>query len=207
MPDCVKLASRIVPVQDRAQQRVSDILDAAQALLQAGEKVTTSTIAKQAQIPVGSVYRYFPNLDAVYLHLFIRLSTELRERIETVISEKNADVHWKELHRRSLEQSLGFISENTAYGKLKFGMPTEAVEDVEQEAINYLAGVLAQRWEAGYDGFSGGDVCEVAQVTARLFTFVEQCHYESIIGDGSNPSLVGEAVKALSAYLTMYLEA
>ena len=206
MPDDLNLASRVVPVQDRAQQRVSDILDATQALLQAGDKVTTSTIADRAEIPVGSVYRYFPNLDAVYLALFIRLSAQLRERIETVISEKNTGIHWKELHRRSLEQSLGFITENLAYGKLKFGMPTEAVDEVEQEAINYLAGVLAERWQAGYDGFRGEDVHEVAQVTARLFTFVEQCHYERLTDDGTHPSLVDEAVKALAAYLSLYLE-
>ena len=206
MPDDSNLASRVIPVQDRAQQRVSDILDATQALLQAGDKVTTSTIAERADIPVGSVYRYFPNLDAVYLALFVRLSMQLREQIEGVISEKSTEIHWQELHRRSLEQSLGFISENLAYGKLKFGMPTEAVNQVEQEAISYLAGVLAHRWEAGYDGFSGGDVREVAQVAARLFTFVEQCHYETLIDDGTHPSLVNEAIKALGAYLSLYLE-
>lgn len=201
----LKTASRVVPVQDRAQQRLSEILDAAQALLQADEKVTTSSIAERAQIPVGSVYRYFPNLDAVYLHLFIRLSSELRERIEQVISEQDAAIHWQELHRRSLEQSLGFISENMAYGKLKFAMPTPSIGLVEKEAAAFLAGILAARWEAGYDGFHGGDVHKVAQVAARLFTFVEQCHYESCASDNSKPSLVDEAIEALRAYLSLYL--
>ena len=78
----VKLTPRVAPVQARARQRVADILDAAQALLETDAKVTTSTIAAQAQIPVGSIYRYFPNVHSVYRKraTVSLLSTQLAER-------------------------------------------------------------------------------------------------------------------------------
>jgi AcrR family transcriptional regulator len=54
---------RRVPTQDRASQQVEKILDAAVAdVNELGyDAASTSTIAKRAEIAVGSVYRYFPD--------------------------------------------------------------------------------------------------------------------------------------------------
>lgn len=54
---------RRVPTQDRASQQVEKILDAAVAEVNelGYDAASTSTIAKRAEIAVGSVYRYFPD--------------------------------------------------------------------------------------------------------------------------------------------------
>lgn len=54
---------RRVPTQDRASQQVEKILDAAVADVNdlGYDAASTSTIAKRAEIAVGSVYRYFPD--------------------------------------------------------------------------------------------------------------------------------------------------
>jgi AcrR family transcriptional regulator len=202
----IKLTPRVEPVQARAQQRVEDILDAAQALLEKNAKVTTSTIAVQAQIPVGSIYRYFPNVHSVYRSLFERLSVELRQQIAVVITKTDSDESWDVLLQEILNNSIVFFQNNPAYGVLLFGIATDGLDIVKRETVSLLSEQLAQRWRAGHDGFHDGDVDDVSRMASRLFTFVEQCYFEQNSDDQDVVSVV-EAVKALQAYLSIYLTA
>jgi AcrR family transcriptional regulator len=69
-PDKYK-ATRTKPSQARGKERVRIILAAALELFkrQGMEEVTTNDIAAQARIPIGSLYRYFPNKDAIVVAL------------------------------------------------------------------------------------------------------------------------------------------
>ncbi len=65
-PDKYK-AKRTAPSQARGKERVRVILAAALALFRERglEEVTTNDIAAHARVPIGSVYRYYPNKDAI----------------------------------------------------------------------------------------------------------------------------------------------
>jgi len=65
-PDKYK-AVRLNPSQARGKERVRLILSAALALFkdQGLEAVTTNDIAQAAHIPIGSLYRYYPNKEAI----------------------------------------------------------------------------------------------------------------------------------------------
>ncbi len=67
----VDLEARRAPVQERSKERVAKILGAAAALLDAGglDAVTTNAIAREAGVPVGTLYQFFPNREAVLLAL------------------------------------------------------------------------------------------------------------------------------------------
>jgi len=69
-PDKFK-ASRTKPLQARGKERVRVILAAALGLFKERglEEVTTNDIALRAHIPIGSLYRYYPNKDAIVLAL------------------------------------------------------------------------------------------------------------------------------------------
>jgi AcrR family transcriptional regulator len=58
---------RNVPTQARSRERLRRVLDAADDVLAAegAEAFTTTRIAEVAGIPVGSVYRYFPDKEAI----------------------------------------------------------------------------------------------------------------------------------------------
>ena len=60
------------PTQARSKERVARILDAAAALIdEAGlEAATTNAIAERAALPVGTIYQFFPNREAV-LHALL----------------------------------------------------------------------------------------------------------------------------------------
>jgi AcrR family transcriptional regulator len=80
------------PKQARSQERVHHILDVAEQLfIEFGyEQTTTRAIATRAAIPVGSLYQFFPDKDAIVralanryfereYQIFVQLHTELAE--------------------------------------------------------------------------------------------------------------------------------
>jgi AcrR family transcriptional regulator len=66
------LAPRRGAVQARAKDRVQRILEAAHRLLKSGGPgaLTTPAIAREAKVPIGSLYQYFPNKESIVLALY-----------------------------------------------------------------------------------------------------------------------------------------
>lgn len=98
MPTPTKTRS---PRQKRSRERVSLILKTAREALQEHglEKLSTNSIAAQAEIPVGSIYQYFPDkvsiLEALYREYLenIRLAFEELDSID--IDSMNWEVYLK----------------------------------------------------------------------------------------------------------------
>ncbi|MDV6234119.1 TetR/AcrR family transcriptional regulator [Leptospira ellisii] len=65
--DSLSLNPRKEPSQKRSIDRVQKILDVVSSLLEkhGAEAITTNMIAQEAEIPIGSLYQYFPNKHAV----------------------------------------------------------------------------------------------------------------------------------------------
>jgi len=81
-------AARSQPSQARGKERVRVILSAALKLFKERglEEVTTNDIAEEAQIPIGSLYRYYPNKDSIIVAL-TELVVEDLSKIFTDIGE------------------------------------------------------------------------------------------------------------------------
>jgi AcrR family transcriptional regulator len=79
-------AARSQPSQARGKERVRVILAAALELFKERgmEEVTTNDIAERAHVPIGSLYRYYPNKDTIVVAL-TELVTEDLSRIFTEI--------------------------------------------------------------------------------------------------------------------------
>ena len=200
----LELDTRIEPRQARAQQRIADILRATETLLAAGEKVTTSAIAGQAGIPVGSVYRYFPNVLSIYRTLFEKLNGELRARIFAVMQSAGDEKTWEMLSEEILAQAIDLYSQHPAYGNLLQMMADPLLQNVRKECVDATSKIFADRWRAGKDGFHSGDIDLVAQTASKLFTFVEQSYFEQQ-RSGNDAMPFFEMIKALRAYLSLYL--
>jgi AcrR family transcriptional regulator len=100
---------RRTPTQDRASRQVERILDAACAeVVERGyDAASTSSIAKRAEIAVGSVYRYFPDkrtlIQAIERRNQHRYTEAVRERLASVGDWREAVTvtleTFREMHR------------------------------------------------------------------------------------------------------------
>jgi DNA polymerase len=72
-----------VPTQARSRERLRRVLDAADELLatEGADTFTTNRIAAVAGIPVGSVYRYFPDKEAIVEALATRYWSEFADLV------------------------------------------------------------------------------------------------------------------------------
>lgn len=78
-----RIEPRKTPQQDRSIQRVQAILESATRLITQGgvSTLTMTALAKEAGIPIGSVYQYFPEKAAILRALFDMISTQLEEHV------------------------------------------------------------------------------------------------------------------------------
>jgi AcrR family transcriptional regulator len=81
-------AHRRSPTQQRSRERVTNILEAAAALIVEGgvDALSTRSIAARAAVPVASVYQYFRDRDEIILTLVQRDTREMDEQVAAAMS-------------------------------------------------------------------------------------------------------------------------
>jgi AcrR family transcriptional regulator len=82
-----------VPTQERSRRRVEQILDAAAAVVvrDGVEALSTQEIAREAGVPVASLYQYFADKDDVLLALAGRDMDEMDAEVATALGEVGPD--------------------------------------------------------------------------------------------------------------------
>jgi AcrR family transcriptional regulator len=143
---------RHVPTQARSRDRLRRVLDAADHVLvdEGAGAFTTTRIAQIAAVPVGSVYRYFPDKEAIVEALATRYWSEFAD---LVAAAADAD------QRLPLEDPAGAVLDALAAGfrarpgflALWYGgLRSERIRDVTRPTRNAIAGsvrrILAVHW-------------------------------------------------------------
>lgn len=107
---------RNVPTQKRALQTVAKIKETTIALLakQRYQEITTNQIASEANISIGSLYKYYPNKEA----LLLEIATDLIKQSSAIVKESvklHHDKSAKELFMFQSEQlwQLGALPNNS----------------------------------------------------------------------------------------------
>ncbi|MBJ7348759.1 MAG: TetR/AcrR family transcriptional regulator [Thermoleophilaceae bacterium] len=115
-------SERLKPKQQRSKQRVDSIVDAAkQLLLEVGvEGVTTSAIAARAEVPIGSVYRYFADVDDVIAAVIERTMKEI-EHATALAMLKLDTVTLRGILRIYTLTHLTYHQANPAFARVWFG--------------------------------------------------------------------------------------
>jgi AcrR family transcriptional regulator len=74
---------RNTPTQARSRERLRRVLDAADELLagEGAEAFTTTRIADVAQVPIGSIYRFFPDKQAIVEALALRYWSDFEDLV------------------------------------------------------------------------------------------------------------------------------
>ncbi|PHR92804.1 MAG: hypothetical protein COA69_05605 [Robiginitomaculum sp.] len=203
------IAQRVIPKQTRAHKRIASILDATEILLAQNANVTTSTIAKQAEIPVGSIYRYFPNIMGIYSALFKKLND--RMHLQIAITFKNADeatdgpVAWRDLFRRIMAVVSDAYIQYPALGVLLLMVSSPELRPIKKASNATMANAIEGRYQAGLNGFHGGDPKIVATTVIELISWFELSVFVNKGELENSEALYAEGLKVIEAYLSLYL--
>ncbi len=143
---------RNAPTQARSRERLRRVLDAADEVLAAGgaEAFTTTRVAETAGVPIGSVYRFFPDKEAIVEALAVRYWSDFED---LVAGAAEAD------ELESLPDAGAFVIDTLAAGfrarpgfiALWYGgLRTEAVRDATRPTREAIAAsierILARHW-------------------------------------------------------------
>jgi AcrR family transcriptional regulator len=78
---------RKAPQQKRSQDLVDDVMEATARLIPdfGFDRATTNKIAELAGVSIGSLYRYFPNKEAIFISLFQRVEENHRQQLRKAL--------------------------------------------------------------------------------------------------------------------------
>jgi len=206
--DIVDLERRAAPRQRRSQERIAKIVAATKRLLREGDtdSITTSSVAAEANVPVSSVYRYFPNIYSIHRTILEEFKSEIERIVERELNDP-AQQDWRQSLSGVIMALRTLVSENPFYGAVfRLTLTTHELRTVRETWNLRLSGILAERWRAGKDGFHGGDPDRVARMTIEIYCAAEIMIFEARDKPEEAEAYFAEALVALQRYLEPYLK-
>jgi AcrR family transcriptional regulator len=76
------------PAQERGEQRIRQILDAAARIIAASKPLTIQSLSKEAHTSIGSLYHFFPDLPSVILALSERHFRNIKKMVGELTPEE-----------------------------------------------------------------------------------------------------------------------
>jgi AcrR family transcriptional regulator len=202
-----EISIRRQPQQSRSQQRMDLILDTAADLFgRVGyENATTNAMAEQAGISIGSLYRYFPDKEAILRALAARYHQRSRALYDQIFNADLVYVPLSVLLDRLIDPFLEMYTLCPAYGHILLGadVSTEiaaASAALEQEGVERIAGVL-QLVAPHLDKSRAGIIAAVCKATVKALI--------ALVTNSTSPEFQAqvtvEVKRMLLAYLTPIL--
>ncbi|MCX5419708.1 TetR/AcrR family transcriptional regulator [Streptomyces sp. NBC_00078] len=195
---------RRAPVQRRSAERLTKILDACADLLdEVGyDDLSTRAVAQRAQVPIGSVYRFFGNkrqmADALAQRNLERFTEQVTERLKSA-----GDGGWRSAMDAVLDEYLAMKRTAPGFSLVDFGnqIPVgargaEPNHRVADRLTDLLSGYLDR---------------EPDEDLRRAFLIAVETadtlvHLAFRVAPGGDPKIIDEARELLRAYLARVLD-
>ncbi|MFO0213631.1 MAG: TetR/AcrR family transcriptional regulator, partial [Pseudanabaena sp.] len=105
------------PQQARSQERVNRILDVAEHLFasQGYAATTTNAIATHAEVPIGSLYQFFPDKAAILKAMALRYAEKLHQELAVVDEAELAALSLADYVNHLIDTTDHFFSKNPTY--------------------------------------------------------------------------------------------
>jgi AcrR family transcriptional regulator len=197
---------RRVPQQARSRALIQRVLDAAEALLvrEGADALTTTRIATDAGVAVGSLYQYFPDkgtiVDALARRYLDEFEGVMEEQAALAVAER-----WDDLPGRLIDAFADRYRAEPGYRALWFGRDfTDALREADRRNKRALAeGLRRILVESGLarDGERLRDVCRAAVLTADAL--LQEAFRDDPDGQ---PALLDEAKRILRLYFADVIE-
>jgi AcrR family transcriptional regulator len=139
------------PQQARSQERVYLILDTAAELVaeEGYETLTTNAIAERAGISIGSLYRYFPDKEAILRGLALRHLEQVQSQYDRVFDEDLVSLPLEDVIDRIVDPFVELQAACPAFKQILLGSDVSvdiaaASEEMDEEIVERLGGFLRQ---------------------------------------------------------------
>jgi AcrR family transcriptional regulator len=203
MPD-TNLQLPRAPQRARGRVRYENLLDAVDTLMadrDAGA-VTIQDTALQADVPLASVYHYFPSNTALLVGLARRYLRDVEALLDTPLDHR-ALRQWSDICRWHVETARRFFIERPVAMKLLLGTDCGSqVRDTDREANNRLghAGLATfQRHFVLPESPDLAERCSLAVTISDSILSVSYSRHRTV-----TEAMAEEAFRARVAYLRLY---
>lgn len=162
---------RLAPTQRRSRERFEKILDCAEKLLlqKGGDSFRMSDIVKQADVPFGSLYQYFPDKTAIIGTLAERYNALGRACVQ---SELDAMRSPEDLHPALNRITDGYyrmhLDEPVIVAIWQATLADRTLQELDQIECEYLAGLVRKALLR----IGGGDPEEIDAFSRLVITLI-----------------------------------
>lgn len=197
MPSDTSNTPRRKPQQQRGEQRVAAMLDAAAAIFsEAGfDAATMTAIAERSSSSIGALYQYFPNKLTLALALREQYAEEMAQRWSGLVADA-AQLSVPALVDRVFDLMIGFFDEHPAYFVLlNATLGYQRSADARQRLRAQFGAALREKKPE----MSAAESLRVANVALQIVKGLNPLYAQSSAAE--RHELVAEFKLALVAYL------
>jgi len=141
------------PRQARSQEKVNRILDVAEELFasQGYAATTTNAIAARAEVPIGSLYQFFPNKTAILQALALRYAEKLNQELAILDETELATFSFSNYVEQAIDTTARFFNEHPSYYAIFMEVQgtvpeLQSIDEAtDAKLIEDFAGALANR--------------------------------------------------------------
>jgi AcrR family transcriptional regulator len=143
---------RNAPIQTRSRERLRRVLDAADEVIarDGPDAFTTTRVAAQAGVPIGSVYRFFPDKQAIAEALAVRYWSDFEDLVAGVAEADQTEPLGDPVGAVVDVLAAGFRARPGFLGLWFGGLRTEQIRDATRPTRAAIAKsierILARRW-------------------------------------------------------------
>lgn len=192
------------PLRQRGIRRVETLLDATQALLVEAPdaEISLAGIAERADVPLPSIYHFFPNRNAILVALAVRFHDELAQAAEAPLDP--APVTWQEIIERRLTSGAAYLNAHPAALRLFMGAGVSVeVRNLDFRGNASLAETRANEFQRWFDCTAFSDLEDWLAVSIGLVDGIWALSW-SKHRHLSDPHIT-ESIRAAISYLRCFL--
>lgn len=191
--------ARYKPKQQRSIERVQLILRVTAELIRekgVGE-VKTSEIAKRAEISLASLYRYFPNMQAIIRAMAEQHVTELQDRLQVLLE----DFDLEDGADRIIDMYMDYYMSTPGYVEVwRLVQSTPELVEMDRQEVQQIAVALQQRMGDLYPSISE----ELLQIIISTLTRTASAVMQLALEEGAierKEAVIAELKLMLNSYL------
>ncbi|MFM8375942.1 MAG: TetR/AcrR family transcriptional regulator [Phenylobacterium sp.] len=197
---------RAQPASARGRRTLDRILAATTELAAevSFEAINTNLIAARAGVNIASLYKYFPNKQAIFLTISDRMVAAFHAEVKGLVAQIDAGRPWREAVAEGIwlaaRRRLDSPGERAIRMALRLSPEHHGLDSAESRAnAEVLAGLLLRRGAAPEDR---------ARIVARVAIEMASSVLDLLMTDpGPDPdAIVAEAADAILRYLEPWLE-